>query len=355
MARTFKDKLPRSFDRILESGEEQAFREVYESRTLDARDRHGDTALHRPEVPEAHQVWLLEQGLDPDVRNAAGDTPLHVLTRATDRDPGFLLAHGADAGAVNNEGESVAFGAVFRPAQLRALIAAGADPGARANDGTSPLMRLVRAGDTNRPAQLVESLRLLAEAELTATELREAQERIIELGQLLGEVRASGDPARIARAEEDMRFLYERFAIPAELRADAPARHDGHSPITLSGGSWSERFLDGHDILVPAVGRAGTLQGEVIRIAGLVSTQFHGDQGADRDKGHKRMLRYLVAATTRGTPLPEEQQLELEAAAKAVRRGEPTEEQVDALPRLATAWVVANPEPLPVAESEHER
>lgn len=40
---------------------------------------------------------------------------------------------------------------------------------------------------------------------------------------------------------------------------------------------------------------------------------------------------------------------------KKVRKGKPSESDVDKLPRLATAWVAANPRPRPLGETTYER
>lgn len=121
MARKLKDKLPRSFDKIVESGDFDAFKEVFTERALDAKNRHGNTALHMRGVPEEFKIWMLDQGLDVDIRNEDGDTPLHVHSHDWNLSPDFLLKRGADVCAVNNEGESVAYSAAFFPENLKSL------------------------------------------------------------------------------------------------------------------------------------------------------------------------------------------------------------------------------------------
>ena len=200
MDRPLKDKLPRSFDRIVESGDFDAFKQVFTERAFDAKNRHGDTAMHMREVPEEYKIWLIEQGIDVDVRNEDGDTPLHIHAQDRYLNPDFLLERGADASAVNNEGESIAYGAAFSPDDLVKLIRAGADPHARANDGTSPLMRVIRNAECDSIITLAEITKILSATELTEEELRETQERIIRLGEEFEEGREGFDSSYVERA-----------------------------------------------------------------------------------------------------------------------------------------------------------
>ncbi|MCK2199555.1 ankyrin repeat domain-containing protein [Corynebacterium callunae] len=355
MPRKLKEKLPRNFDKIVESGDFDAFKEVFAERALDARNRHGDTALHIPEVPEEYKIWLLKQGLDVDVRNEEGDTPLHVHAQEKDLNTDFLIGFGADVCAVNNEGESVAYGAVLFPQKLKKLIDAGADPSSRTNDGHSPMMQVIRSADVNHISQLAKTVKMLNSSDFTEEEIRETQERIIRLGEQFEDAREDYDQDYVDEAAVDMVWLYDRFGIPEELRANTPVRHDGISQIKLPGETWQEQFIAGYDFLVPAVGKAKSLQGEAIRIAGRVSNEFHDNGGENWDKDYRKMAKALLSITSQGTPLKKTQEQELATAIKAVRKGDPTPEEVDVLPRLATAWVVQNPNPMPLGEPDYQR
>ncbi|QWQ83084.1 ankyrin repeat domain-containing protein [Corynebacterium glutamicum] len=355
MARPLKEKLPRNFDKIAESGDFDAFKEVFTERTLDAKNRHGNTALHMRGVPEEFKIWMLDQGLDVDIRNEDGDTPLHVHSHDWNLSPDFLLKRGADVCAVNNEGESVAYSAAFFPENLKKLIDAGADPYARANDGTTPLMRVIRSANTGQIIELAEITKLLSGTEFTDAEFRETQERIIAMGERFENVREVYNEESVDQASADMIWLYDRFDIPEELRANTPILHDGVSPIELPGDTWQEQFIEGYDLLVPAMGKAKSLQGEAIRIAGRVSNEFHGNGGVNWDKDFKRMAKSLNHICEQGVPLGEPELEELAAAVKSVRKGEPTEEEIDTLPRLATKWVAQNPQPLPLGEVDYKR
>ena len=54
-------------------------------------------------------------------------------------------------------------------------------------------------------------------------------------------------------------------------KEQAPVVHDGVSPILITETEENAQFQQLWDYLVPPSGRAGTAQGEIIRIAGRVS------------------------------------------------------------------------------------
>lgn len=346
MARKLKEKLPRKFDRILGSGDLEAFRELYTERSPDARTRTGQSALHLPEVPEELKIWLLDLGADPDAADDEGNTPLHTNISS----PDLFLERGADIHALNHRGENIAYAAVFAPDTLAKLIAAGADPYLRAVDGSTALMHMLRSVDSTQVSDLAAVARLLPDTPFTEEERREAQSHIIRLGETFEDY----EPA-YTEDYADLHWLYDTFDIPGEFRVTAPQRHDGTSPIHLPGGTWQEQFIAAWDLLVPAIGPARSSQGEAIRIAGRISSEFHDHGGANWDRDHKRMLRALREITAGGTPLSPADSEVLGDATRSIRKGTPTEEEIDTLPRLATAWVVANPEPLPLGERDYGR
>lgn len=355
MARRLKDTLPKSFIRLVESRDVGALTEVFADRAPDARDREGNTALHLTGVPEGVKIWLVEQGADINSRNATGDTPLHTHVADEHSEPDFLLERGADVDAENNAGENPTFAAVFFLDNLQKLIRAGADPYTHNDAGDTPLMCAIRGSEPGQIPLIADLVRLLDRNPFTQSELEEARDCIIDLGERFQIIREVYDPVTVDRTTRDMTFLYEAFSIAEDERPSQLARHDGTSRIELLGESWEERFVYSWDYLVPATGRAESLQGEAIRIAGRIADEFHGNGGAHWDEDFHRMAKALLAITGHGTPLRGQDITELKAAVKKMRRGHPSDEEVDALPRLATAWVALNPTPLRMVDVDYQR
>lgn len=355
MARRLKDTLPKRFPRLVENRDVEALKDIFDDRSPDARDREGNTALHLTQVPEEIKTWLLDQGADINARNVDGDTPLHTHVAHPEADPRFLLERGADVDVENNRGENPTFVAVSSPEMMDLLIRAGADPHTHNEVGDTPLIAAIRTAEPSRIPALAQVVRLLDPHPSIQRDLEVTRDSVIDLGHRFESIRDAYDPATVEQVARELAFLYGVFDVAEEEQPTRPVRHDGTSPITLPGRTWQEQFIAAWDFLVPVTGRPRSLQGEAIRIAGVIADEFHGNDGVNWDDDHRRMARALLDITAQGTPLGEDEAAELAAAVKKVRKGKPSESDVDKLPRLATAWVAANPRPRPLGETTYER
>lgn len=114
---------------------------VADLRALDQPDDDGYAALHyaagsgNAELARA----LLDLGADINVRNARGDTPLHMARDAAVAS--VLMQRKADVHAVDESGWTPLHAAAFRGAAdvIRALVDGGADANARDPYGNAPL------------------------------------------------------------------------------------------------------------------------------------------------------------------------------------------------------------------------
>jgi len=113
------------------------------------RDEEGLTPLHRALIhnnPYNAEVvdLLLSRGADPNVRGRDGNAPLHLAAEFNRvQTAALLLKHGADPNAVNARGETplhIAAGE-GRYAVAYLLLQHGADPNARDAEGNAPLHR----------------------------------------------------------------------------------------------------------------------------------------------------------------------------------------------------------------------
>ena len=355
MARRLKDTLPKRFHRLVENRDVEALKDVFEDRSPDARDREGNTALHLTQVPEEVKIWLLDQGADINARNADGDTPLHIHVADPEADPWFLLERGADVNMENNRGENPTFAATSSPEMMGVLIRAGAHPQTHNQMGDTPLIAAMRVAEPSGIPALSQLVRLLDHYLFTQRDLEILRDCIIDLGHRFEGIRDAYDPGSVEQIARELVFLYGVFDVAEEDQPVRPVRHDGTSPIVLPGQTWQEQFIAAWDYLVPVTGKPHSVQGEAIRIAGIIADEFHGHDGGDWNDDHRRMAKAILAITAQGTPLGEDAAAELKAAVKKVRKGRPDESDVDTLPRLATAWVVANPHPRPLGAVNYER
>jgi uncharacterized protein len=130
-------------------GDTELLREAFERGANLKRD--GDPLMLHYADPERARL-LLSQGADPNVRNAAGETPLFRAGESSVDLMEVLIAAGAEVNARNPFGETPLtrvvhyVGGDTRP--LRVLLAGGADVNTRQHDGTTPLMTAAEKGWT---------------------------------------------------------------------------------------------------------------------------------------------------------------------------------------------------------------
>lgn len=127
----------------------------------------GDTLLHAAvEGGNMRAVeLLLERGVDPDLRDPAGFTPLFFAVRFPDIVE-MLIKGGADPNARNDEDETPLMHSSCRPESVRLLLAAGADVDAVDADGWTALHNAAVGGTPDDPdwlscAASLESARIL--------------------------------------------------------------------------------------------------------------------------------------------------------------------------------------------------
>ena len=106
--------------------------------------RRGYTPLHLATVRHRLVVAALRDGADPDARDNAGNTALHLAASNTDDPAVFeaLVGGGADANARNDFGDTPLHLAArynTNPVVLAVLIAAGAYPDAQGESDATPL------------------------------------------------------------------------------------------------------------------------------------------------------------------------------------------------------------------------
>jgi hypothetical protein len=124
--------------------------------------------------------------------------------------------------------------------------------------------------------------------------------------------------------------------------------HDGTSPIVVKDGPWQQQHDELWDLLVPSSGPAATVQGEVIRLSGRLDREINGNGGANWNEQFREMARALLAYVRSGAPL---------SAPELASAGEIVDELVrratgdlDRLSELAVAWVLRNPNPMPLTK-----
>ena len=347
--------LPKEFKDLMDEGNIEALKAVYDRCELTAHDGRFSlcTPLHMGGVPDELVIWLVEQGLDINIPDYYGATPLYrqaILGRDTVK---LLLELGADIGKPNTYGETPLHVAAefFHPKTVKLLIDKGADVNAKNDMGRTPLASVLMVCGGIYIAQTAEIVSMLLDAGAKKTPAM--KEKVENIGKDFEFHRESIHPDYIEGADKGLAKLYEIFDVkPVEKRLT----HDGVSPIKLVEGSWEKQYEELWSFLIPSSGAAKTVQGEVIRIPGRVRDELDRNGGVNWDRDYRKMLQALPQYLSLGSSLSEQELAETkELIAQIHGKDFDDEPRLDRLCQLALAWIKQNPEPLLLEKTSYKR
>jgi len=347
--------LPKEFKDLMDEGNIEALKAVYDRCELTAHDGRFSlcTPLHMGGVPDELVIWLVEQGLDINIPDYYGATPLYrqaILGRDTVK---LLLELGADIGKPNTYGETPLHVAAefFHPKTVKLLIDKGADVNAKNDRGQTPLDSVLTVCGGIYIAQTAEIVSMLLDAGAKKTPTM--KEKVENIGKDFEFHRESIHPDYIEAADRGLTKLYELFDVkPVAKRIT----HDGVSPIFVKEGSWEEQYEELWSFLIPSSGAAKTVQGEVIRIPGRVRDELDRNGGANWDRDYRKMLQALPQYLSLGIPLSDQELAETKELITQVHGKDFDDEpRLDRLCQLAIAWIKQNPEPLLLEKTSYKR
>ncbi|MDR2658717.1 MAG: ankyrin repeat domain-containing protein [Spirochaetaceae bacterium] len=145
------------------------FAPVVQTLNFNQRAADGNTALHYAVREKYHgfTFFLLDNRADPNIKNTAGDTPLHETARIGDLEiMNTLIEHGANVNIQDGQGNTAMHIAIpidVHKAAFELLLENGANPNLRDRRGDSPLHIVI---GLNRAPDVVETL-LLNGADVT--------------------------------------------------------------------------------------------------------------------------------------------------------------------------------------------
>ena len=347
--------LPKEFKDLMDEGNIEALKAVYDRCELSAHDGRFSlcTPLHMGGIPDELVIWLVEQGLDINIPDYYGATPLYrqaILGRDTVK---LLLELGADIGKPNTYGESPLHVAAefFHPKTVKLLIDKGADVNAKNDMGRTPLASVLMVCRGIYIAQTAEIASMLLDAGAKKTPAM--KEKVENIGKDFEFHRESIHPDYIEGADKGLAKLYELFDVkPLEKRLT----HDGVSPILVKEGSWEEQYEELWSFLIPSIGAAKTVQGEVIRIPGRVRDELDRNGGANWDRDYRKMLQALPQYLSLGSSLSDQELAETkELIAQVHGKDFDDESRLDRLCQLTLAWIKQNPESLLLEKTSYKR
>ena len=347
--------LPKEFKDLMDEGNIEALKAVYDRCELTAHDGRFSlcTPLHMGGVPDELVIWLVEKGLDINIPDYYGATPLYrqaILGRDTVK---LLLELGADIGKPNTYGETPLHVAAefFHPKTVKLLIDKGADVNAKNDMGRTPLASVLMVCRGIYIAQTAEIATMLVDSGAKKTSAM--KEKVENIGKDFEFHREGINPDYLEAADQGLEKLYALFNVkPVAKRIT----HDGVSPILVKEGSWEEQYEELWSFLIPSSGAAKTVQGEVIRIPGRVRDELDRNGGVNWDRDYRKMLQALPQYLSLGSSLSEQELAETkELIAQVHGKDFDDEPRLDRLCQLALAWIKQNPEPLLLEKTSYKR
>lgn len=349
-----RKKLLEDFKQIIDSGDFEAFRGVFDKCEITATNRGkttGNAFSYRNLTPK-HIQFLVDHGLEVNADCGFG-LPAIAFHADNKENLKCLLENGADVNyvAVFHRGTALANAcATVNAEAVRNLLEAGASIDVPGDVFGKTLLDVTLAHCDNIyiPRALAISKMLLAAG---AKETDETKGYVRKIGERFEFFRENISKDIVDELSGALDELYELFRVPP-----VPGRiqHDGTARIVVKGTRWQEQYDELWNMLVPGSGKAKTVQGEMIRIVGRVTHEVLDNGGINWDDDFRAMLGALQEFLKKNQSLEEELVEEAVSIAKQVTAS--TEKKaLYRLTEITVNWVVANADPIPLGEVNYWR
>ena len=337
-----KKTLPANFGELLEANDLEALKAVFNECELNAYDRYSfkKPALSFYDIPLELMDWLIAQGADINVKDEYDRTPLHYHAQVNNVEKvALLLDKGADIESKAAYDRTPLFAAAYHPEVTALLIAKGANVKAKDDMKHNPMEAMLYSVQSIDISKAAKTAELYLKAGLKPTKF--AKEQVTRIGEDFEFHREGFNPEYLEQTDTALQQLYKLFDVPPVPRR---IQHDGKSPIVLTGDTWEKRYEQAWELLVPSSGRASTVQGEVVRIAGKVNDELLRNAMGNWNKEYQKMLNAITGYLQQGNSLSESEFAEVADIQKHILEDNGTGTQ--RLCELATLWVTKNPEPM---------
>ena len=355
MAKAKRKTLPTNFTEILETGSFEEQKAVFDSCALDAYERgySHDTALHQYAIKEELARYLVAEGLNINTQNAYGRTPLYTHSTVGAPLVAVLLELGADVNLANNDGCTPLFTALAnaRIDTVKLLLEHGADIKHKNQAKQNALEYGLSLTSNASIPDMLQCSKLMLEAGLKVT--KSMQKSVKAIGDNFEHYREVFNKDLLATTDAALTKLYKLFDVEPAAKHNT---HDGTQSITITGNTPQEQFNNLWDLLVPPQGSAKTVQGEVIRIADRVRSEFYRNGGANWDREYRSMLNALIKHLGSHNALSEDDLAHAKDIAHSINGKADFDETIlSELSLLALTWVSHNLDPIALKTPAYKR
>ena len=355
MAKAKRKTLPTNFTEILENGSFEEQKAVFDSCALDAYERgySRDTALHHYAIKEELARYLVSQGLNINTQNAYGRTPLYTHSTVGAPLVAVLLELDADVNLANNDGCTPLFTALAnaRVDTVKLLLAHGADIKHKNQAKQNALEYGLSLTSNAAIPDMLQCAKLMLDAGTKVT--KNMQKSVKAIGDNFERYREAFNKELLATTDAALTELYKLFDLEPTAKH---ITHDGTQVITITGNTTQEQFNNLWDSLVPPQGPAKTVQGEVIRVAGRIRSEFYRNGGANWDREYRSMLNALIKHLGTHNALSDDDLARAKDIAHSINGKADFDETILVeLSLLALTWVSHNLDPIALKTPAYKR
>ena len=361
-----KKELVENFQEIIDSGDMEAFKKVFDTCEISAtnapqqvgkgRTKHlwktNCNAISYKNLTPAHIQFLVDNGLNVNA-NCGYGYPAITFHDSNPENLRCLLDNGADLECVASPqfGTPLAIACMCLHADgVRNLIDAGASINVTGFEEMS-LIDLALShcdGDCMLDALVIAKILLDHGAE-TSDDTKEYIYRIVKMFEYRKESMSKEQVDEISSLLDE---FFNRLDI-SPIVVPHIDKHDGISEIKVTGKTWKEQYNELWKKLVPDSGKAKTVQGEMIRIVGKVSYEILDNGGLNWDDDYRKMLKALSGYmssfnSSENTPVDEANKIIKKISASTNAK------TLYRLTEIIVNLVVDNPQPVPLGEVNYE-
>ncbi len=360
-----KKELVENFQEIIDSGDMEAFKKVFDTCEITAtkaprtigkgRTKHqwqtNCNAFSYKNLTPAHIQFLVDSGLEVN-SNCGYGYPAITFQASNAENLRCLLDNGADLECVVSPklGTPLAIACMCQDVDgVRNLIDAGASIRATGVEGKT-LVDLALSYCGERFSQALSVAKILLERGAKTTD--NTQVYLLDLERSFAYEKANMTKEEI----DEINTLLDEFFGHSDTSPVVPHKdkHDGVSAITVNAKTLKEQFDELWAKLVPESGKAQTVQGEMIRIAGKVSYEILNNGGLNWDGDYKKMVQALSGYVS---SFNSSENAPVDEADKIIKKISVStdEKPLYRLTEIIVNLVIANPQPVQLGEVDYER
>lgn len=350
-----KNKLVEGFEAIIDSGDLDAFKAVFDKCEITATRGGGKdkcNALSYKNLTPAHIQFLIDNGLD--VNSDCGFGFPAVAYQADNKENlKCLIDNGADVNCVVVMFRGTALvKACFElnSTAVKNLLEAGASSDVPGFLGETLINTVLSRGDFSVIPLVLDISKMLLESGCKADE--KSRNHVTKIGENFEYYRSGISTDEAGKLEKALSELYSLFDVSPVPRSKT---YENISQIKSEVAGWQKQYNELWKLLVPASGKAKTIQGEALRIIGGASYEILDNGGLNWDDDYRKMMAFLPELLRAKSDAFEKEKLDEAVLLSGSISSNSDEKKLNRLTELVVEWVLANPELIPLGKVDYNR